>query len=104
MKLLSIDRSGEHGLTAWILNGDMYQAIVINDHDIVEIFQQVPVAKYKSYLLFIEIMGKFNPYTDFFLEPKPLKDPLDFEQMEDILIAVQKATRIENMEGEENVG
>lgn len=78
IKILAVGKSFKGKLWAWIEQGDYYKKIVIDKKDVVKVHASEPVSKYglnnqemtlSSYDHFAAMVGKFNPYTDFFIKP-----------------------------------
>jgi hypothetical protein len=80
MKILSLEKEVEGGMILWVEDGDQYKKLIISPDDTVKEDASVPVSKYKDYEHFVGVMGKFNPYTRFRIEPPVVKE-LDFEDL-----------------------
>ena len=73
MKLISIARSFG-GFILWVVDGKNYTKVEVpkNSDELVR-YATVKMSEYKNYSHFVHVMGKFNPYTEFF--DKPLNLP-----------------------------
>lgn len=81
IKLLSVGRSDKKKLVCWIEQDGFYKKVVIDKKDVVKVHATESVDKYgldndemtlSSYDHFAAMVGKFNPFANFFIEPKEI--------------------------------
>lgn len=73
---------------AWIEQDGRYNKILIDENDVVEIVASLPVSDYRNYDHFTGVIGKFNPYTNFFTKPREVD--LTYDALELELIKIRK--------------
>jgi len=72
MKILSLERVGSL-LIGYRESDKYYIKFEINKKDEVIDIDEFKIFKYRNYLHFVGVIGKFNPYTQFFKNPVDLK-------------------------------
>ena len=69
IKILSVDGCSENELVAWIEDQGFYKKVKVNMDNGVEELHRMSMKEYRDYDHFWNVMGKFNPYTDFLIQP-----------------------------------
>jgi hypothetical protein len=93
MKLLSIEKTGVKFII-WYADDENYVKAIVSKKNQIEVDVTVPISRYPagryggrkkltSYEYFAAVMGKFNPYTVFWIEPIEV-DSLDYNKLLDI--------------------
>lgn len=88
MQIISLARSDVDKILAWVIDRGFYKKLIIDDDDRIEELVTMPIANYKNYDHFVGVMGKFNPYTDFFETIREVDFTYDALELE--LIKIRK--------------
>jgi len=72
MKILSLELANDT-LIGYREVGPYYIKFEIDKANNVTDLEEFKVSKYRNYLHFVGVLGKFNPYTQFFKKPSKLK-------------------------------
>lgn len=81
MKILSIPEGSEK-LFAWVEDDGFYKKIAVDMNNGFEEISKLPMSDYRDYDHFWNLMGKWNPYTDFLIQPPDVE--LTYENLSKI--------------------
>ena len=73
----------------WIDDNRNYKHYRVTPDNYLEEMNSINKSDYKNYIHFVNIMGKFNPWTIFLVDPIPITE-INFDQLDKILIDVKK--------------
>lgn len=93
MKILCLQRGEPGSFLAWIEEDGKYKKVILDDDGGRDELTEVEVSKYTDYEHFVGVMSKFNPDYIFLDEPKEIAEPVDFEDLEQAMLQIDRETR-----------
>lgn len=73
LKIISFTKSPKDAEAGWVQTDSEYKSFILPKDDKIEYKATFLISKYRDYLHFVGVQGKFNPYTSFLIKPISIK-------------------------------